>query len=273
MRFLLALLTLCSTALGQGFLSYQVPDLSGLPSGFTPANLPALKFWFEAQTGMLKGNSSSLATNDGDEVYIWLDQSGLKNNVTNSSLTTFGTNRASGPNGSNFLSIYDGNGYVSYTNGINVASATNWTMFFVVRRGGNVNAGGFWWDSRNPDQTPGSSINQYIRFAGGGASSTVSGNSFTAANSGSSVFLNNSPWYYFTWTPSTIRTNGVEYHAANIGTLTVTNGFGIGDVNDHLTVPARYYFDMVEAFGVATDLTGTANLTNAEVYLKTKYGL
>lgn len=269
-------LLLCLSSYAQpNPINRRAMAIAGLASSPTiPNGLPLFQFWFMADKGTLRFDLTTPATNDLAEIYVWKDQSGHNFNVTNSSTTDFATNRTGGPNGSNYVTAYDTVGLVSYTNNINVASAANWTMFFVVRRGGNANAGGFWFDRRDPDQTGGSTLRDYIRWNGGGSPSAITtlGES-TTATTGASVFVNNSAWFYVTMTPSVVRTNGVQYMTATTQPFSLTNGFAILDMADHNTSPARYYVDMVEAIGYSTDMTATANLTNVEVYLKNKYGL
>lgn len=276
MKFILSTLALFIAVLSllaqPNPINRRAMAISGLAQGpFTPAQLPNLQFWFKADTGVLKADLTTSTTDT--ELYVWQDQTSAHYNVTNSSLTTFATNRASGPNGSNYISAYDGLGLVNYTNSINVSPVTNWTMFFVVRRGGNINAGGMWFGRRTPTQSGTGSETDFIRFQGGNNPGAIDTAVAGLGTAGALVFANNGPWTQVTWTTSVIRTNGIPYLSHAWGVISVTNGFCILDMYDSNTTPVRYYVDMVEAFGSSTDLTGTSSLTNAELYLKNKYGL
>lgn len=239
--------------------------IAGLASGpWTPSSAPNLQFWFKSDVGKLKPDSTTPATNNNDPVYIWLDQSGKANNVTNfATLTTYPTNLNNKLNGYPSINFPVTAGTdPGLTNNITIPGNTWWSFFGVVKL------------------TTAGTVQGIIYHTAGSIFGTVggSGDWSLTGPAGSSIASSSiaQAGIYQCFAAvvdganSIIRTNGIPCASGNIANQGGITNLVIGNSK---ATSAVLRGEIVELFAYNAAMDGTANLTNAEKYLKTKYGL
>lgn len=269
MRLLLPLL-LCLSAVAQdGFLSYRVPDLSGLAKPFTPDQIAGLTLWFKAGVGTFQDAALTPAVTNNSPVFIWQDQSGNGHHLTNNIGTTFPTNLTAGLNSTNVLFFTSANGNVYFKNP-DLLDSNKWTLYIVAKQ--EENSGWSLLLSNPSDNNPnlgfrnGNYPKVAVRYGDGSA----------GTSDGLGDIATNQFFYQLTATYNTnvcvLRTNGVQVNTYNTNTYFVKwAGFNVGKGSSFYGGGAGV--KIAEILLYTNDMNGTVNMTNVETYLKNKYGL
>lgn len=240
--------------------------IAGLASGpWTPASAPNLVLWLKSDAGVLKPDSVTPATNNLDPVYIWLDQSGNHNNVTNgATFTKYPTNLTSQVNGFPAITFQtSASTDLAMTNNITVPGNTWWSFFGVIE-----------WTVANTVQLVLCGNNPLgipqFSIVGGTENWTLVGN---GQNIHSTQGAQTGIFVYFSavidGANSIIRTNGIQIASGTMNTQFGWTNMIIGNIQGGAGVMRG---EIAELFAYNAALDNTATLTNAEKYLKTKYG-